>query len=103
VKEIPTVKVLDASDVPEKRSYPPRLGIILAGTLFAFGAGAAWILGIAAWEGTDSHDLRKVFAQEVFTTLRARLPGFLQNGSRTLPATASLRAETAGARESDSR
>ena len=35
----------------------------------------------AAWEQTDSSDPRKMFAQEVFTTVKARVPKFVRNGS----------------------
>src|SRR5207302_7098983 len=31
-KEIPSVRVLDAADVPEHKSFPPRLAIIFLGT-----------------------------------------------------------------------
>ena len=52
-KEIPTIKVLDPADVPEKRSFPPRMGIIALGTLFAFCLGAAVVLGSAKWQQID--------------------------------------------------
>src|SRR4029077_19653737 len=38
-KEIPTVKVLDVANVPDKKSFPPRMSIIFLGTALAF-AGA---------------------------------------------------------------
>jgi len=38
-------------------------------------------LGTDMWKGTDASDPRKVFAQEVFATVSARLPNFSQNGS----------------------
>ena len=44
-KEIPTVKVLDAPKVPERKSFPPRLLIIVMGTGLAFVFSAAWVLG----------------------------------------------------------
>src|SRR5439155_1386233 len=37
VKEIPTVKVLDSPNIPERKSFPPRLLIMFLGTVFAFG------------------------------------------------------------------
>ena len=75
-KEIPTVKVLDEADVPDKKSFPPRLVIILMGTLMAVAAAASWQLGREVWRETDSEDPRKVFAQEVFSTVSAWLPRF---------------------------
>ena len=79
-KEIPTVKVLDSANTPDKKSYPPRTLFIFLGTTFAFMSAAAWVFGKTAWDETDPNDARKAFAQEVFTTVLARLP-FEQNGS----------------------
>ena len=81
VKEIPTVKVLDPPDVPDKKSFPPRRVVALLGTAFALVLGTAWIFGKASWQETDSADPRKAFAQEVFATVKASLPKFVQNGS----------------------
>jgi capsule polysaccharide export protein KpsE/RkpR len=64
-KEIPTVKVLDAADVPEKRSSPHRAAIIISGTLLAFSAGALWILSAATWEQIAPQDSRKRLGLEV--------------------------------------
>jgi uncharacterized protein involved in exopolysaccharide biosynthesis len=52
-KEIPTVKVLDAADIPDKKSFPPRAVIIALGTF----------LGL------------------VLAVTRASLPKFSRNGS----------------------
>jgi uncharacterized protein involved in exopolysaccharide biosynthesis len=79
-KEIPTVKVLDTANTPDKKSYPPRTLFIFLGTTFAFMTAACWVFGKTAWDATDPSDERKVFAQEVFTTVVARLP-FERNGS----------------------
>jgi len=88
-KEIPTVKVLDTANTPDKKSYPPRTLFIFLGTTFAFMTAACWVLGKTAWDATDPSDERKVFAQEVFTTVVARLP-FERNGSGNLPSTRSF-------------
>jgi capsule polysaccharide export protein KpsE/RkpR len=80
-KEIPTVKVLDVANTPDKKSFPPRLLIILLGTTFAFATAGCWVFGKTAWNATDPNDARKEFAQEVFTTMLAQLPQFERNGS----------------------
>jgi capsule polysaccharide export protein KpsE/RkpR len=80
-KEIPTVKVLDAANVPDKRSFPPRLIIIFLGTLSGLAFGMACVFGIEIWRGTDAGDSRKVFAQEVFSTIATSIPVFGRNGS----------------------
>jgi hypothetical protein len=81
-KEIPTVKVLDSPNIPDKKSFPPRTLIVVLGTAFAFATATTWIFAKRSWEQTDSADPRKLFAQEVFTTMKASLPKFSQNGSR---------------------
>lgn len=48
-KEIPPVKVLDEPDVPEKKSFPPRLAIVALGFLLSALAGITWILGSVLW------------------------------------------------------
>jgi uncharacterized protein involved in exopolysaccharide biosynthesis len=79
-KETPSVKVLDPPDVPEKKSFPPRLLIVLLGTIFAFSAGVTFVFGNAHWEGIDPSDARKVLAQEVLGTVSARMAFRSPNG-----------------------
>jgi hypothetical protein len=85
VKEIPTVKVLDAAEIPDKKSYPPRLFSMFLGTTFGFTLAVFWVFANELWQGTDARDPRKVFAQEVFATVSARIPGFSQNASKERP------------------
>ena len=80
-KEIPTVKILDVANVPDKKVYPPRLLIIFLGTALALAGAIIWLFGNTIWCEIDSRDPRKVFAQEVFSTLSARVPKFSRNGS----------------------
>jgi capsule polysaccharide export protein KpsE/RkpR len=65
-KEIPTVKILDTANIPEKKSSPHRLLLTLLGASLSFGVGAVWIFGTATWKQIDLQDPRKRFAQEVF-------------------------------------
>jgi capsule polysaccharide export protein KpsE/RkpR len=81
VREIPTVKVLDVAGVPDKKSFPPRLLLIFLGTALGLTVAVAWVFGTKMWRGTDASDPRKLFAQEVFSTVSARLPGLSGNGS----------------------
>ncbi len=81
-KETPSVKVLDAPQVPERKSSPPRLLIMFLGTFFSLAFAAVWVLGQARWEETDAHDPRKVFALEVFQSVNAQMPWAAPNGSR---------------------
>jgi capsule polysaccharide export protein KpsE/RkpR len=48
-KEIPPIKVLDEPDVPERKSSPHRLTIVLDGILLSVFAGIAWIIARKLW------------------------------------------------------
>jgi uncharacterized protein involved in exopolysaccharide biosynthesis len=72
-KETPSVKVLDAPDVPDQKSFPPRSVIILFGAMFGMAACAFWVLGKNSWDQTDSADPQKVFANEVLHSVRASM------------------------------
>jgi hypothetical protein len=86
-KETPSVKVLDAASLPERKSFPPRTLLALLGGLLACGAAAAVIVARASWEQKDSNDPGKVFAEEVLQTVQARMPWAEPNGSRVQAAT----------------
>lgn len=64
-KETPVVKVLDVAVVPERKSKPPRLLIMLLGTAMALIAGSGWVLGKAVWQEMDPEDPRKQLGQEI--------------------------------------
>ena len=67
-KEIPSVKTLDPARVPERKSFPPRLLIILSGICLAIVIAAVWILGSVRWDRLDPQDPRKVFFRELAAT-----------------------------------
>jgi hypothetical protein len=71
-KETPSVKVLDPARIPEKKSFPPRLVIMFLGTFLVFAMSVVWVMGSARWEEVDPQDPRKMLAQEVAATVRAR-------------------------------
>lgn len=70
-KEIPTVKVLDPANVPERKSSPPRALLVLLGALLAFSAGTVGILSRSVWQQMDPSDPRKQFGEELFATSMA--------------------------------
>ena len=85
-RETPSVKVLDAADVPEKKSFPPRTLFILLGTTLILMGASGWILGRHRWQQIDTDDPRKVLALDVFHTVRAvpvvsRTLGLFGNGA----------------------
>ncbi len=73
-KEIPTVKVLDPADIPERRSFPSRVLIVSLGTAFSVLFAAAWILGSRRWKQTDPRQPGKQFATEIWAEISDRMP-----------------------------
>jgi uncharacterized protein involved in exopolysaccharide biosynthesis len=71
-KEIPSVKVLDAAVVPTKKSFPPRGVFSAVGAALFFLGGCAWIFAHRTYAAIDPQDPRKLLAEEVTLTLRAR-------------------------------
>jgi uncharacterized protein involved in exopolysaccharide biosynthesis len=80
-KEIPSVKVLDSPEIPQKKSFPPRLLIMFLGAFLSVAIGGTWILGNSAWEAVDLGDPRKAMARQVWGDIHASLPWAAKNGS----------------------
>lgn len=72
-KELPSVKVLDAAEVPETKASPQRVLISLVGAFLGLGLGMAWVMGSSRWQEIDMHDPGKALAEEVFGGVRKRL------------------------------
>ena len=83
-KEIPSVKVLDIAMVPTKKTFPPRGPITIIGTLLGLAIAMTWIFAKKRWDAAEASDPGKVFATEMFTTMRASLP-FARNGATAEP------------------
>jgi capsule polysaccharide export protein KpsE/RkpR len=73
-KEIPPIKVLDAPDLPEKKSLPHRSIVILVGLLLSAFAGIGWIVAGKLWELTDDSHPAKAFGTELWRSIRRRSP-----------------------------
>ena len=65
-KEIPTVNVIDPANVPEKKSFPPRLLIILTLTTLSVAIAAISVIASARWREVDQRDPAKRFATRVW-------------------------------------
>lgn len=68
-KEVPSVKVLDAPNIAERKSFPPRRVITIVGTLLTFVGAMLWIIGRDRWEHLDPNDRRKSLAVRVYCDL----------------------------------
>jgi uncharacterized protein involved in exopolysaccharide biosynthesis len=64
-KEIPTVKVLDPGELPERKSSPHRLLMILGACFFCVTLASMWILGQDRWRSVDPQDPWKQVVEEI--------------------------------------
>jgi len=72
-KEIPTVKVLDAPIVPEKKVFPPRILIILLGTSLSLVGGVICVFGERTWIGMSADDPRKALLQDAVISIEGKI------------------------------
>ena len=70
-KEIPTVNVIDPADLPEKKSYPPRLLVAFTMTVLSLLIAVGCVFASAGWQKVDARDPRKFFAMSVWRGIRA--------------------------------
>ena len=73
-KEIPTVKVLDTPDLPERKAAPSRRLIVLMGVFLSFTFGSIWVLGRDRWQKMDPESPGKQLVIETFEVLRNATP-----------------------------
>jgi capsule polysaccharide export protein KpsE/RkpR len=66
-KEIPTVNMLDAPLLPERKSFPPRIAIVVLGTLLAFLLASTFVIGVEAWRQNQSGE--KKLAMEIWAQM----------------------------------
>jgi capsule polysaccharide export protein KpsE/RkpR len=72
-KEIPTVNVVDPADLPERKSWPPRMLVILALTCLSVMGAGVWILGATRWERVDPEDPHKQLLATIVGSIRVQL------------------------------
>ena len=72
-KDTPVVSIIDPPLIAEKKSFPPRLIIILLLTSFAVASASGFILFSDRWGLIDPADPRKLLAQEITHSLRTQL------------------------------
>ncbi len=80
-KETPSVKILDSPNFPEKKSFPPRMLIVILGTIFALSMAVLWVTARAFWAKVDDQDPNKLLALEISQATKAHLPWAAGNGS----------------------
>jgi capsule polysaccharide export protein KpsE/RkpR len=72
-KEIPVVKVLDPADTPERKSFPPRLLIMVLGVVFSVCLAALLAVGSQAWGSIDPRSPHKQLLTEIWLHARAQV------------------------------
>jgi capsule polysaccharide export protein KpsE/RkpR len=82
-KEIPTVKVLDLPNIPDTKSFPPRLLIIFLGTLLATSFAVLYVLGSSSWNAIEAQNPGKQFAVVVWGDVKSHVPWITVNGRET--------------------
>jgi uncharacterized protein involved in exopolysaccharide biosynthesis len=80
-KETPSVKVLDPAEIPERKSFPPRLMISIYAIIISMVFGAIWVGVRAHWDALDPDDPGKLLALEVTSSVRTRILGTSENGN----------------------
>ncbi len=71
-KELPSIKVLDEPVVPERKAFPPRLLIILGGTILTFICAGVWLFAWEVWRKLDESDPVKIGVREFLASLPGR-------------------------------
>ena len=77
-KEIPSVKVLDAPEIPEKKVFPPRILLVVIGTLVALAFGIYWVFAKDKWQNIDPEDPGKLLVLNVVQSVRPQLEYVVQ-------------------------
>jgi capsule polysaccharide export protein KpsE/RkpR len=71
-KDVPAISVIDAPGIPEKKSFPPRLILIVVLTFLSFSVAASLILLREVWSRVSPDDPRKALAAEMVPVIRRR-------------------------------
>jgi len=69
-KETPSVKVLDDARLPERKSWPPRLWLVLGGGLLGLLLASSWIVGAEHWSEIDPNEPYKSLLSEIMRDVR---------------------------------
>jgi capsule polysaccharide export protein KpsE/RkpR len=80
-KEVPTVNVVDPAYVPEKKSSPPRVLIIVLLTGLSLAATIAWLVEAARVEHLGAQEPRRLFVLKTRETIASLRSRFRQHSS----------------------
>jgi capsule polysaccharide export protein KpsE/RkpR len=77
-KEVPSVKVLDAPEIPEKKVFPPRILLVVIGALVALAFGINWVFAKDKWQNIDPEDPGKLLVLNMVQSVRPQLEYVVQ-------------------------
>lgn len=69
-RSVPTAQVLDAALVPQKKSSPHRLIIMLVGIFLGFCCSTLCVVGRTVWAHTDSSSPAKLLVLDIYSTVK---------------------------------
>jgi hypothetical protein len=79
-RETPVLNVVDPANLPDRKSFPPRLVLIIASSLLCVIAAGLWILALESWQSVSYDDPTKLLAQNVYRSVvdyGGRVVGYL--------------------------
>jgi capsule polysaccharide export protein KpsE/RkpR len=80
-KDVPAISVIDAPGIPEKKSFPPRLILMVVLTFLSFSVAASLILFREVWSRVSPDDPRKALAAEIVPVIRRRWHALVSRGN----------------------
>jgi capsule polysaccharide export protein KpsE/RkpR len=80
-KEVPSVKILDPAELPEKKVFPPRTLLFFLGEIIALAIGAGWISGTDGWNKIDSQHPGKALVLNMVRSVKPPLQYVVQRGN----------------------
>jgi uncharacterized protein involved in exopolysaccharide biosynthesis len=70
VKSVPTVRVIDPPNWPDKKSFPPRLIITVVFTAMAVFCAGTFLIAADRWQRLSPGDARKLFINRMWLTIK---------------------------------
>ena len=80
-KEVPSVKMLDPAELPEKKVFPPRTLLFFLGEIIALVIGAGWISGTDGWNKIDAQHPGKALVLNMVRSVKPPLQYVVQRGN----------------------
>jgi len=80
-KEVPSVKMLDPAELPEKKAFPPRTLLFVLGEIIALAIGIGWISGTDGWNKIDSQHPGKLLVLNMVQSVKPPLQYVVQRGN----------------------